>query len=92
MQIQDTLNAHDEVGQAAVFPIPAPEGGEDQIGAAIEPEDPANFSESVLAPHLEENLPEFMHPDELLIVDELPTTETNKIEKYKLRQQMIGDS
>ena len=28
---------------------------------------------------------------ELLIVDELPTTETNKIEKYKLRQQMTGD-
>ncbi|WP_159898538.1 AMP-binding protein [Salinirussus salinus] len=91
MQIQDTLNAHDKVGQAAVFPVPAPEGGEDQIGAAIEPADPDDFSKADLTPHLDENLPDFMHPDELLVVDELPTTETNKIEKYKLRQQITGD-
>lgn len=88
MQIQDALNAHESVAQAAVFPIPAPEGGEDDIGAAVEPADPETFSKEALFDHLSAELPEFMQPDELLVIDEIPTTETNKIEKYKLRQQL----
>lgn len=88
MQIQDVMNAYDEVAQAAIFPVPAEEGGEDEIGAAIEPAD-NDFTEDAVFDYLDGRLPEFMHPDHLLVVEELPTTETNKIEKYKLRDQLI---
>jgi crotonobetaine/carnitine-CoA ligase len=91
MQIQDTLNAHNGVSQAAVFAIPAEEGGEDLIGAAVEPLDIEEFSESALNEYLDDALPSFMHPDRLAVVDEVPTTETNKIEKYKLREQLIEE-
>lgn len=91
IQIQDVLNAHGAVAQAAVFPVPAEEGGEDEIGAAVEPADEDSFSEDGLHAHLDGQLPEFMHPDHLLVVDEIPTTETNKMEKYKLREQVKGD-
>jgi crotonobetaine/carnitine-CoA ligase len=87
MQVQDAINAHEAVGQAAVFPIPDEEGGEDEIGTAIGPADDS-FDDSELYEFLDERLPGFMHPDELLVVDELPTTETNKIEKYKLRDRL----
>lgn len=88
MQIQDALNAHDSVSQAAVFAIPAEEGGEDLVGAAVESPDTEKFSESALDEYLDDALPSFMHPDRLTVVDEIPTTETNKIEKYKLRDQL----
>lgn len=91
MQIQDAINAHDSVDQAAVFPVPAPEGGEDNVGAAIQPTEPDAFSREALLEYLSTELPEFMLPDEMLIIDEMPTTETNKIEKYKLRQQITGE-
>lgn len=91
MQIQDTINTHDGVAQAAVFAIPAEEGGEDLVGAAVEPIDIEEFSESALDEHLGDTLPSFMHPDRLTVVDEIPTTETNKIEKYKLREQLTEE-
>jgi len=88
MQIQDAITAHESVSKAAVFPIPAAEGGEDEIGAAIEPVHLAGFSQSKLEDYLEERLAPFMLPDRLEVFEEFPTTETSKIEKYKLRDRM----
>lgn len=91
MQIQDAVTTHDGVDSAAGFPIPAPEGGEDQIGLAVTPAGEAPLTEDVIRDHLDGLLPDFMHPDRLYIVDEIPTTATQKIEKYKLRNQLLNE-
>jgi len=92
IQVQDVITAHESVAQAAVFPVTATEGGEDEIGAAVEPVEQSSFSEDHLQAYLTDQLPDFMHPDHLLVVEQIPTTETNKMEKYKLRQRLENDS
>ncbi|MBZ6496811.1 class I adenylate-forming enzyme family protein [Natrinema longum] len=89
MQIQDAVATHEHVEAAAVFPIPAPEGGEDRIGLAVEPRADVDITPASIATHLDGRLPEFMHPDETYIVDEIPTTETNKMRKVELRDQLL---
>jgi crotonobetaine/carnitine-CoA ligase len=91
MQIQDTVASHEAVDAAAAFPIPAPEGGEDQIGLAVTPVGDADLTVEAVREHLDGRLPEFMQPDEAFVVDEIPTTETQKMEKYKLREQLLDD-
>lgn len=88
MQIQDAVATHEAVEAAAAFPIPAPEGGEDQIGLAVEPRDGSVTTEAI-HDHLEGQLPAFMHPDETFVVDEIPTTETNKMRKFELREELL---
>ena len=87
IQVQDAVTAYDLVDEAAVFPVPAEEGGEDAIAVAIETAREDQFSEQGLRDHLTDRLPEFMHPDHVKVIDEIPTTETNKREKYKLQEQ-----
>jgi len=87
LQIQDAVNSHAEVEQAAVFPVPAPEGGEDQIGCAVQLAEDSTLDRAGLEAYLSDRLPEFMIPDRVTFFDVLPTTETGKIEKYKLREQ-----
>ena len=89
VQIQDEVNAHEAVDQAAAFPVDAPEGGEDQIAVAVESE--AALESDDLAAFLDGRLPEFMQPDHYVFVDEIPTTETNKMEKYQLRQSFAEE-
>lgn len=91
IQIQDAVNGLDAVQQAAVFPVPAEEGGEDEIGVAAIVED-NSLSTDELLEQLAPRLPEFMLPDRVWFVDEIPSTETNKMEKYKLQQQLLGES
>lgn len=87
IQIQDAVTAYEPVAQAAVFPVPAEEGGEDAIAVAIETGEGTTISEEELLGYLDGRLPEFMQPDHIMFVDEIPTTETNKREKYKLRER-----
>lgn len=89
VQIQDEVNAHDAVDQAAAFPVDAPEGGEDQIAVAVE--SGGDLASEDLAAFLDGRLPAFMQPDHYVFVDEIPTTETNKMEKYQLRQSFEED-
>lgn len=89
MQIQAAMNSHDAVAQSAAFPVPAEEGGEDEIGIAVEPATDDGISETEARAHLESTLPEFMVPKYVMVVDRIPSTETNKMEKYKVRARLI---
>lgn len=88
-QVQDIVNSHESIGRSAAFPVPAEEGDEDEVAVAIEVDDDAELDEAELRSYLEENMPRFMIPKYIEFVDEIPTTETNKMEKYKLREDLV---
>lgn len=83
-QIEDIVGSQDEISNVAVFPVPAEEGGEDEIAIAVETSPGGEITETGLRDYLDTKLPGFMLPKFIFIVDEIPTTETNKVEKYKL--------
>lgn len=92
LQVQDAVNSHNAVEEAAVFPVPAEEGGEDAICVAIETVEGVDSTQpspsiETLEEHLADRLPDFMIPDHYQFLEELPTTTTNKIEKHKLRER-----
>ena len=87
LQVQDAVNSHEAIEQAAVFPVEAPEGGEDRVGCAVQVGEDSTLDEESLRSYLHERLPEFMIPDRIDFYDVLPTTETGKVEKYKLKDE-----
>ncbi|TSD63599.1 AMP-binding protein [Aeromicrobium piscarium] len=85
--IEEIVAKHPSVQLAAVVAVPSAEGDEDDVIAFVEPADAASFDVDVLAQYCHESMPKFMRPRAFVPVTQIPRTPTNKIEKYKLRQQ-----
>ena len=90
-QIEDIINAHPCIEIAAAFPIPAQEGDEDDIVAYVTLKQEADLSEDELRQWLSAGMPKFMIPRHIRVVDALPQTSTNKIEKYKLKEMILNE-
>ena len=85
--VEELLAAHASVQLAAVLAVPSVEGDEDDVVAFVETVPGYAFDEKVLREHCVLVMPGFMRPKHLVPVDRIPRTPTNKIEKYRLRQQ-----
>ena len=89
-QVEDLINQHENVSVCAAFPIPAEEGDEDDIVVFVVPKkDPLN--EQQLKEWTKNNLPKFMWPKYIRIIKDMPKTPTNKIEKFKLKSQILKE-
>ncbi|WP_406447308.1 AMP-binding protein [Streptomyces sp. NBC_00876] len=94
-QVEDLLNQHDRVQLTAAFAIPGGEGDEDDIVAYVVPIEGSTLNAEEIRAFAEETMPKYMRPRHIRVVPDIPRTPTNKIEKYKLRSQLldeIGDS
>ncbi|WP_051298176.1 class I adenylate-forming enzyme family protein [Brevibacterium album] len=89
-QVEDLLNTHPDVQMSAVFAVPGAEGDEDDIVAYVVAAEGAALTEEVLRDHADATMPKFMRPRHVRIVDDIPRTPTNKIEKYKLRREFAS--
>lgn len=88
-QIEKPLKSSDAIDEVAAFSVPAVEGAEDEVAVAVEPERDAALDAEDVRSVAREVLPRFMVPKYVMIVEEMPTTETAKIEKYKLRDRLV---
>jgi crotonobetaine/carnitine-CoA ligase len=87
MQVEEIVGSHDAISQVAAFPVPAEEGGEDEVAVAITLEDGQELQEAALREYLSDRMPEFMYPKHVYFVDEMPTTGTNKVAKFELKER-----
>ncbi len=85
--IEEIITRHPSVQLAAVVAVPSQEGDEDDVIAYVEPVDAERFDVELLAAYCHDAMPKFMRPHAFVPVAQIPRTPTNKIEKYKLRQQ-----
>lgn len=90
-QVEDVLSQHPGVGLAAAFAIPAQEGDEDDIVVCVTANPGTQLNEQDLHEYAKQNMPKYMRPRHIRIVEEIPRTPTNKIEKYKLRTNIINE-
>ncbi len=86
-QIQD----HPAISRCAVVGVPAKQGDEQDIAAFLVLKQAGDITVDEIDYWLRENLPKFMRPKYLRIVDALPITPTFKVEKYKLEQLLIAE-
>jgi crotonobetaine/carnitine-CoA ligase len=85
-EVEQVLLSHPAVANAAAFPVRS-ELAEDEVMTAIVLNRDAQVSEVDLVRFCEPRLPYFAVPRYIELVDELPTTENGKVQKYKLRER-----
>ncbi len=89
-QVEDLMNQHEHVRMCAAFPIPAEEGEEDDIVVYVVPKSDKLTVEELME-WAKREMPKFMWPKHIRLIEDLPRTPTNKIEKYKLKEQILKE-
>lgn len=87
--VEDLMNQHEDVALSAAFPVPAAVGDEDEVVVFVQPEAGRAIDLEALPAFLEAAFPKFMRPDHVRVIDRIPRTPTNKIEKYRLKQAFL---
>jgi len=90
-QVEDMINQHPAVRMTAAVAIPSNEGDEDQIAAFVVATSDGAVTEAEIHAFAAETMPKYMRPGHVRIVNDLPRTPTNKVEKYKLRQLILEE-
>ncbi|MGV0642375.1 AMP-binding protein [Mycolicibacterium sp. XJ2546] len=89
--VEDAINTIDGVVECGAYPVPS-EFGEDEIAVAVVAEPGRTPSLDDIAAVCTEALPRFAIPRYIRFVDELPKTETAKVQKFKLKQQGLANA
>lgn len=87
IEVERALRSHPAVAEAAVAGIPDHELGE-RVGAAVVVTAPVTPDE--LRAHCREHIARYKVPSDLVIVDELPYTETGKVRRRELVELIAG--
>ena len=89
-EVEQVLLSHRAVANAAAFPVRSPLA-EDEVMAAVLLHPGQHLTEAELIAFCEPRLPYFAIPRYLEFVRELPTTESGKVQKYKLRERGLTE-
>jgi crotonobetaine/carnitine-CoA ligase len=90
-QIEDVINTHPHIRMSAAFSIPAAEGLEDDIVVYAVPVAEAELTVADLQEWTRLEMPKYMWPKHIRLVESLPRTPTHKVEKYKLRDRILEE-
>lgn len=89
--VEDVVNMIDGVAESAAYPVPSA-FGEEEIAIAIVRRAGHDLASDEVIDTCREKLPRFAVPRFVRFVDELPRTETGKIQKFKLKQAGVDDA
>jgi len=87
-EVEQVLLSHPDVANAAVYPVRS-QLAEDEVMAAIVRRPGSRLAEAALTEFCQPRLAYFAIPRFIEFVDELPTTESGKVQKYKLRDRGV---
>ncbi len=90
VEIEDALMRHPDVDSAAVVGLPDEEWGE-RVGAMISPRPGLALDSIELAEWAAEQLGSLKAPEVLVVRPELPVTDTGKVLRRKVRQDLLGE-
>lgn len=88
-EVERLVNSHPAVAESAAVGAPS-ELGEEEVRVVVVLRDGATVTAEELFLHYADSMPYHMVPRFIDIVDELPRTPTDKVEKYKLRTAGVG--
>jgi carnitine-CoA ligase len=90
-EVEQVLQSHPDVAAAAVVPVPSALG-DDEVMAFVVRRQGAALDPVELVLHCEPRLAYFAVPRYLEFVDELPLTESGKVQKFALRERGVGST
>lgn len=86
-EVEQIIATHPGVADAAVFPV-ATATNDEEVAAVIVIKPDMQVDELQLVAHCQRNMAYFMVPRYIQFRDALPTTMSQKVEKFKLRQEL----
>lgn len=89
-EVEQIIATHPDVAAAAVFPV-ATSTNDEEVAAVIVPRPGVRTDPVALVEHCARNMAYFMVPRYVQLVDSLPTTMSQKVEKFRLRQALEAD-
>ncbi|MBL0373362.1 ATP-dependent acyl-CoA ligase [Rhizobium sp. KVB221] len=90
-EVEQVLVGHPSVRNAAVFPVQS-ELAEDEVMAAIVLKEGVALQAAELLDFCQPRMPYFAVPRFVEFVEELPTTENGKVQKFKLRERGVTEN
>ena len=87
-EVESAILQHAEIREAAVVPVPG-EGSEDDVMALIALKPNGALKPAELIEFLRDRLAYFMIPRYIRVLNELPKTPTQKVEKHRLRDEGV---
>jgi len=90
-EVEQIILSHTCIAQVAVFPVSMAEGDE-EVGAAIVWRENQPSTELELIQFCAQQMAYYMVPRFVKVMDELPVTINQKIEKYKIKQRFEADT
>ena len=88
-EVEQVVNAHPQVLESAAVGVPA-ELGEEEVKVCVVPRPGQSIEPTDLIRWCEERMAYFMVPRYVEVRNELPKTATERVEKYKLKEEGIG--
>jgi fatty-acyl-CoA synthase len=88
-EIEDALYRLPGVSMVQAFGVPDPEKGE-VVALWIKPKEGHVLSEEMVAAYCRDFLPKDCLPDYIRLVEAFPMTRSGKIQKFKMRELMVG--
>jgi crotonobetaine/carnitine-CoA ligase len=88
-EVEQIIATHSDVAAAAVFPV-ATQTNDEEVAAVVVRKPGTKLDELAIVEHCQRNMAYFMVPRYIQFKDELPTTMSQKVEKFKLRQELEG--
>ncbi|MGJ6969277.1 AMP-binding protein [Streptosporangium sp. G11] len=88
--VESVVRKHPSVADCAAYGVPSPLG-EEEIMVTVVPEAGGEFEPAALLEFCRERMALFQLPRYVRVVESLPRTQTERIEKYKLRAEGITE-
>lgn len=89
-EIEVELLSHPDIREAAAIPVPS-EFSEDEVMVVLAPVVGKTLDPAEVLTYLEPRLARFMLPCYIRVVDDLPKTPTEKVQKHLLREHGVSD-
>ncbi|OUM00128.1 AMP-binding protein [Variovorax sp. JS1663] len=86
-EVEQIIATHPAVADAAVFPVATP-ANDEEVAAVIVAKPGVQLDELQLVEHCQRNMAYFMVPRYIQFRASLPTTMSQKVEKFRLRQEL----
>lgn len=89
-EVEAEVNAHPDVAETAAVPVPS-SYNEDEVLIVVVPTQGRSIDPRALFDHLRGRMAHFMLPRFIRIIDDLPKTPTQKVQKHILRDVGVTD-
>lgn len=92
MEVENEINSHPDVLECAVIPVESEDTEQEVMAVVVLKQTDKSLDYTEFVRYLEPRMAYFMIPRYIEVIEQMPKTQTGKIQKYKLRENGVGQN